>query len=448
MTLDPDALEHYLATLNAALRLDPSDPAAKQAQTRILAFAKDEKKRRRRERRLVATREDRAVLDSCTGARVAPPALAKPTSLAPEGRALHRERTCIVCKGLFKVAHDHYPQHCARCGDVDRDKREARADLSGRRALVTGGRIKIGFELAKKLLRDGAHVTITTRFPRDAEARFRQEPDADTWLGRLAIEPIDLTDPAALLAFIEDKRATWPHLDVLVNNAAQTVRRPASFYAAWAASELSALADGRSTSLVIADGLSRFYERAIVARATDASLIDHARSDEEGLPLDLRHTNSWRLQAEAVSPAELLEVLAVNTIAPFLLTTGLRPLLQRSPRADRYVVHAAAVEGQFYAPVKTTRHPHTNMAKAALNMFTRTSSMDFARAGIFMTSVDTGWITNENPLARRTRHGASGFRLPLDAVDGAARLYDPIVRGILGERLHGVLLKDYVPAAW
>ena len=443
MTLDPDALERCLATLDAALRLGPSDPAAKQVQARVAAFAKDEKKRRRRERRLVATREDRAVLDSCKGVRVTAPAL------EPPSRELHRERTCIVCNCRFKVAHDHYPQHCARCGDVDRDKRDARADLTGRRALVTGGRIKIGFELAKKLLRDGAHVTITTRFPRDAEARFRQEPDADTWFDRLEIAPIDLTDPAALLAFIGDKRAAWPHLDILVNNAAQTVRRPASFYAAWAALELEPRAEPRrSTSLVIVDGLSRFYERAIVARADDPGLIDHTRSDEEGLPLDLRRTNSWRLQAAAVSPAELLEVLAVNTIAPFLLTTGLRPLLEQSPRADRYVIHAAAVEGQFYAPMKTTRHPHTNMAKAALNMFTRTSSMEFARAGIFMTSVDTGWITNENPLARRARHGEHGFRLPIDAVDGAARLYDPIVRGAFGERFHGVLLKDYVPAAW
>jgi NAD(P)-dependent dehydrogenase (short-subunit alcohol dehydrogenase family) len=166
------------------------------------------------------------------------------------------------------------------------------------------------------------------------------------------------------------------------------------------------------------------------------------------LPLDVSRTNSWKLEADDVHPAELAEVIVVNTIAPFLLTTGLSALLRRSPHPDRYVVHASAVEGQFEAPRKTTRHPHTNMAKAALNMFTRTSAAFYAKEGIYMTSVDTGWVTNENPQLERDAQRARGFRLPLDIEDGAARLYDPIVQGVRGTRLFGVLLKDYVPAPW
>ena len=90
------------------------------------------------------------------------------------------------------------------------------------------------------------------------------------------------------------------------------------------------------------------------------------------------------------------------------------------------------------------------MAKAALNMLTRTSAADYARDGIHMNSVDTGWVSDEDPAAlaqkKREEHG---FHPPLDIVDGAARICDPIFSGLeSGEHVSGVFFKDYRPTEW
>ena len=106
------------------------------------------------------------------------------------------------------------------------------------------------------------------------------------------------------------------------------------------------------------------------------------------------------------------------------------------------------MEGQFSRGYKGPGHPHTNMAKAALNMLTRTSSGEFLGDGILMTAVDTGWITDERPHPTKMRLAAEGFKAPLDLVDGAARVYDPIVRGEAGEDLYGCFLKDYERSPW
>jgi NAD(P)-dependent dehydrogenase (short-subunit alcohol dehydrogenase family) len=142
-------------------------------------------------------------------------------------------------------------------------------------------------------------------------------------------------------------------------------------------------------------------------------------------------------------------VQLVNTVAPFLLNGHLKPLLLRSPHPDRHIVNVSAVEGQFSrGEGKTAFHPHTNMAKAALNMMTRTSAADYARDGIYMNSVDPGWFSNENPEDKRLRMEAEGFSAPLDSVDGAARVYDPIVRGVQGQPVSGQFLKNYRSVPW
>jgi NAD(P)-dependent dehydrogenase (short-subunit alcohol dehydrogenase family) len=146
----------------------------------------------------------------------------------------------------------------------------------------------------------------------------------------------------------------------------------------------------------------------------------------------------------------MLEVQLVNSVAPFLLNSRLKPLLIRSPFTRRFIVNVSAVEGQF-ARHKTVFHPHTNMAKAALNMMTRTAADDYARDGIYMNSVDTGWVTDENPTPRRIRNQDElGFFAPLDIIDGMARIYHPIAEGIddKKEPLFGLFLKDYKACPW
>uniref|UniRef100_UPI00356804E3 SDR family NAD(P)-dependent oxidoreductase n=1 Tax=Paraconexibacter sp. TaxID=2949640 RepID=UPI00356804E3 len=348
-------------------------------------------------------------------------------------------------------------------------RRDARTDLHGRRALLTGGRAKIGMYIALRLLRDGAHTTITTRFPADAVRRFAAMPDCEDWLHRLKIVGIDLRDPAQVVA-LADSVAAQGALDVLINNACQTVRRSPGAYAPLVAAEREPLPAGPlpevvhlgradDTGVAVLPGAEEGHwaptphslvELALAARsATTARVAAGTAIDAGGLVPDLHEHNSWSQKVEEVDPMELLEVQLCNMTAPFILVGRLRPALAASASRRSYVVNVSAMEGQFARGYKGPGHPHTNMAKAALNMLTRTSAREMLEQdGILMTAVDTGWITDERPHPTKARLADDGFHAPLDLVDGAARVYDPIVRGEAGEDLHGVFLKDYAVAPW
>jgi NAD(P)-dependent dehydrogenase (short-subunit alcohol dehydrogenase family) len=183
--------------------------------------------------------------------------------------------------------------------------------------------------------------------------------------------------------------------------------------------------------------------------AQDA-LFPEGRLDQDLQQVDLRERNSWRLLLHEVSSVELLETQLVNAVAPFVLNARLKPLMEATPGRHKHVVNVSAVEGQFYRLCKTTRHPHTNMAKAALNMMTRTSATDYHASGIHMNSVDTGWVSDEDPAAiAEQKQAEHRFHPPLDIVDGAARIVDPIIDGVnSGRHVWGQFLKDYRPTDW
>jgi NAD(P)-dependent dehydrogenase (short-subunit alcohol dehydrogenase family) len=195
---------------------------------------------------------------------------------------------------------------------------------------------------------------------------------------------------------------------------------------------------------------------ALALKAGHASLDAHLAGtavDAGGLLPDVQTSNSWTQTVGQVDPLELLEVQLCNSIAPFLLVSRLRPALaeaaRRAPSGRAHVVNVSAMEGQFSRRYKGPGHPHTNMAKAALNMLTRTSAGEmFTTDRILMTAVDTGWITDERPHHEKLRIAAEGWHAPLDLVDGAARVYDPIVQGEAGHDLHGCFIKDYQPSPW
>ncbi len=438
------------------------------------------KNQRRREIRASVADADREVIAAtATGApdRIDDETRGVPirtsTTAATAGTLL-KARNCYICKQPYTVVDAFYHQLCPSCAALSHAKREARTDLTGRRALLTGGRAKIGMYIALRLLRDGAHTTITTRFPRDAVRRFAGLPDSADWIHRLKIVGIDLRDPAQVIGLADDVAAAGP-LDILINNATQTVRRSTGAYQPLVDAELAplpggplpelitfghtndrhpqALADSVSAHPILAAAAARADELTAQALAPGSSSLERHTTgtaiDAGGLVPDLHDVNSWTQRVDEVDPLEMLEVQLANTTAPFLLISRLRAALAASPARRRYIVNVSAMEGVFGRGYKGPGHPHTNMAKAAVNMLTRTSSREmFETDRILMTSVDTGWITDERPHPTKIRLAEEGFHAPLDLVDGAARVYDPIVRGEGGEDLFGVFLKDYAPGSW
>ena len=386
---------------------------------------------------------------------------------------LIRPQACYICKTRYTTVDAFFHQMCPACAAQNRARRDASVDLTGRSALLTGGRAKIGMYIALRLLRDGAETTITTRFPNDAVRRFTSMPDSDEWLHRLNIVGIDLRDPAQVVALADSVAERGP-LDILINNAAQTVRRSPGSYAALVDAEVEMIDTSRVASLITMGRTSDAHPATLVGAIADAQTVptgmtaddltaaaltggssslsrlqDLTAVDAGGLLPDHHHQNSWTQVVHEVDPMELLEVQLANSTAPFILISRLRASMASSPARRTYVVNVSAMEGQFSRRYKGPGHPHTNMAKAALNMLTRTSAAEMLESdGILMTAVDTGWITDERPHPTKVRLAAEGFHAPLDLVDGAARVYDPIVRGEQGEDLFGCFLKDYEPSPW
>jgi NAD(P)-dependent dehydrogenase (short-subunit alcohol dehydrogenase family) len=445
----------------------------------------------RRAKREAAKEHDRKVL-ATAGLRVqrrsavyAPLWLERPK---PQDRGdrleLRQERACYVCKKPFTKIHRYYDSMCDACGDFNYAKREQTADLNGHYALVTGARVKIGFQASLKLLRAGAHVVVTTRFPVDAAERYSREPDFPVFRERLQIHGLDLRHTPSVELFTRFLVERLPRLDFILNNACQTVRRPAGFFQHLLARESESIATlpeawrgplASDTELRRTIQASQSHDGGTLVPATarwrgegllhsaalsqrryldedfrdGEELFPAERYDEDRQQVDLREVNSWRLRMHEVETPELLEVQLVNAIAPYILNARLKPLMLRTPERHKHVVNVSAMEGQFYRIAKTDKHPHTNMAKAALNMMTRTSAPDFVKDGIHMNAVDTGWVTDEDPSVHAARKAGLGFSPPLDIIDGAARIVDPIFVGRLtGTHVWGQFLKDYKPAPW
>ncbi len=468
---------------------------------------KEEITKRKRERRVLArqkvTDHERRVRAS-TGIRsareatvfVAPPKLEQlehkvNNEEAPE---LVNPRKCYVCKDGFTRVHFFYDAMCPKCAEFNYAKRFQTADLKGQVALITGSRLKIGYQAALMMLRAGARVIATTRFPVDSALRYSREKDFGEWGDRLHVYGLDLRHTPSVEIFCKFIEQKYDRLDLLINNAAQTVRRPAGFYKHLMANETLHYEDfsrevqgllrpfedckrelglrhepssrkigGGTESLPAVSwngkapgvGLAASAELSQIPYIYDQNLsvekvFPGGKLDADLQQVDLRSVNSWRLKLGEIPTSEMIELQLVNSIAPFVLCNHLTWMMKRQNTGKKHVVNVSAMEGKFHRFVKTDRHPHTNMAKAALNMLTHTSASDLAKYGIFMNAVDTGWVTDEDPFAlSKAKEEEHDFQPPLDIVDGAARVCDPFFDGILtGKHWCGQFLKDYFPVDW
>lgn len=485
-----EELATALKVLSVVHTLDSADErhiAVRRATSNMFKAAK---RYRKSQKRAEISAADRALIErTATGSpqRLDDETLGLDLSTPTQGQSageFRKPRGCYICKQRYTTVDAFHHYLCPDCAAAGRERRDARADLSGKRALLTGGRAKIGMHIALRLLRDGAHTTITTRFPKDAARRFAALEDSADWMHRLRIVGIDLRDPAQVISLADRIAAEGP-LDILINNAAQTVRRTANSYQHLIESELQPLAGelafgqggpqlwGEANppaehARALASAF-RLEDSALLAPSTlggyDAQqLADLAMTagsasleriaagtaiDAGGLVPDVVTENSWTQILGDVDALEMLEVQLCNVTAPFLLASRLRPALAASEARRKYIVNVSAMEGQFSRRYKGAGHPHTNMAKASLNMLTRTSAEEMlATDRILMTAVDTGWITDERPHDSKVRMVAEGWHAPLDLIDGAARVYQPIVDGERGIDLYGCFLKDYQPSPW
>ena len=375
---------------------------------------------------------------------VAPKLLSYNDLAHKEQLELETPRNCYVCKTKFTKMHHFYDTMCSDCGDFNYAKRFQTADVKGQVAVITGSRLKIhGLDL-------------------------RHIPSVEIFCN-----------------FIEQK---YERLDILINNAAQTVRRPAGFYTHLMENEervintlprqvqdllqdhtncldeLKILTSGASPNqnmpvtwhgpepgigLRASAKLSQIpysFDNALVAN----EVFPEGELDADLQQVDLRKTNSWRLRLGQIETTEMIEVQLVNSVAPFVLCNRLSEVMKKENTGQKHIINVSAMEGKFHRFFKEDRHPHTNMAKAALNMLTHTSSGTLAKHGIFMNAVDTGWVTDEDPaeLAKKKQE-QEDFQPPLDIVDGAARVMDPLFDGInTGKHWCGKFLKDYNPIPW
>lgn len=371
-----------------------------------------------------------------------------PQNVVPATKSKQRNPYCYVCKvKLWKddMRHSTYNDMCWLCGNINTNKRDFKKDLTGKVAIVTGGRVKIGFETAIRLLRNGCTVVITSRFIDDCLERYKTDPGFSGFSDRLFIYQLNMLDGGNIKKFVQYIFDNFAHVDYLINNAAQTIKRPIEFFN-HLIKKIPAIAESdlKSESPLDKILVHRDNNELLLLESNKNMLMEYDQHEIEeifplnefdiyGQQIDLRTNNSWMLEADCVNISELAEVYIINSIGPYMLSTMLKPVMSKSKNDYSWIINVTSMEGVFNWDYKPSRHPHTNMAKAALNMFTRTCGQYFIKLNIVMVCVDTGWNNPQQP-------NSYDFQTPIDCADGAARILDPIYREL---KQSGIFYKDF-----
>jgi len=365
-------------------------------------------------------------------------------NLKPYFTEIKSFKNCYSCNSSYNKIHSFYHRLCPKCANINFRKRSVELNLSNRNIILTGGRVKVGFATALKLLRCNANLTVTTRFPAIALNTFQNEKDYSKWKDNLIIYGLDLRIIKEVEKFINYYKNNNDSLDILINNAAQTIKYDKEYYTPLENFESKLLLENNNSKIVNKKVLeSQLIEKRSVL------LSDQKVVNRFGQPIDLRSKNSWNSSLSEIDILELIEVNLINQISPFILIKELTPLLKKSKSENKFIINVTSSEGQFSYKNKTKYHPHTNMTKASLNMLTRTIANDYAVDNIYVNSVDVGWISTGAIEPLREKQFEKGYIPPLDSVDGASRILHPIHEKEINQiDLVGKLLKNYQIEEW
>ncbi|KYQ93327.1 short-chain dehydrogenase/reductase (SDR) family protein [Tieghemostelium lacteum] len=356
-----------------------------------------------------------------------------------------------------------------------------------RYAIVTGGRIKIGYETVVFLLEAGYHVIVTSRFPYATQEKFKKYSNS-----QLTIYGLDFRNLTAVQQFIEYVKVNIPRIDVLINNAAQTIRRPRAYYNSLIQEELSLSKLESNQNLFIVNSPSLEIQDEVITMGDNSLQISNNNNqnnsislvqkviipedeldvnyqlfpvnqyDRDGEQLDLREKTSWVHKIQDTSTMEMAEVQLINVTVPFMLMSQLSFMMGKNVPAPlsenfhftkldwSFIVNVTSPEGSMNNQYNQAsgNHVHTNMAKAALNMLTRTTAKQFESMNIYVCGVDTGWISHMQPVGK-LRLNRTTKPPPLTNRDGAKRIIYPIFETYSKERLpSGVLFKNFNVTPW
>lgn len=438
-----------LKVLNSLKDNPFENPDNQQFKTLITSIYKQAKKQNKQELRTDKKAADAALLNNTAiiaNAREITTQFAHTESENTQGGHLQKPRNCYSCGHGFTQLHFFYHKLCPACAAVNYGWRTRQHNFADYNVIITGGRVKIGYAAVLKFLRSQANVILTTRFPALALQQLQTEADYDQWQHRLSVYGLDLRNLKAVEEFIVYCNNNIGSVDILINNAAQTIKYPADYYKPLMVKENALLLKNNASNLLPNKTPLLYHQDSLLLPGLADAEVPINRF---GQPVDARDKNSWNSTLTEIELEELLEVNLINHISPYRLISGLKSLMLKSPFAERFVINVTSSEGQFSYPGKTIFHPHTNMTKAALNMLTRTSAPEFIKDSIFMTAVDVGWISTGANETKRAQQFADLKIPPLDPLDGATRIVHPIVEVLNGDKtLFGVLLKNYKVVDW
>jgi NAD(P)-dependent dehydrogenase (short-subunit alcohol dehydrogenase family) len=374
--------------------------------------------------------------------------------------AKRRQKRCYICRYSLTSAHPLYPALCNPCGEFNIAESSLslpeNLELKGKTAVVTGGRINLGYHTALRLLRCGASVVVSTRYPLDAETRYLNEPDAEAWKDRLRVVGADFraaNDVFALVEAIKQCLRSWgtEKLDILINNAAQTLTDRIEKESAAIRREQQLLGDSGGqlvasssyTPRIRGAGLFKTHRDALEAGSNGGDGTEVSTTVVESTK------SSWTQSLHEIPYEDVISAYSVNSFVPLILLRELLPIMRRLQSGVGPAGHIINVSSREALPehkpghsAKAGHHVHTNMSKAALHMLTETEAAEaWTRYRVTVNSVDPGYMSADPMWMEKLGLGEGAC--PIGWEDGAGRVLWIVAKAEMGVIIRGRFLKHF-----